>query len=187
MRKSGFNILVFCLFTYVEFAQTGKQQVIPKDTSFTPYNAWINIKNDFPTATIVKPQLPVGVLAEKDIIYTSLPETPYGKRDLHLDLFYPDKTGSYPALILVFGGGWHSGNKCMQVPMAQKIAAKGYVTAAVEYRLSTEAIYPAAVYDIKAAIRFLRANAEKTQKNDFSNRDKFTASGKEPLQFQIKN
>lgn len=134
---------------------------IPKDTSFTPYQAWIQIKREFPQAIIVKPQLPEGVIAEKEIIYASLPDTPYGKRNLHLDLFRPDKTGRYPALILVFGGGWRSGNKSMQVPMAQKIAAKGFVTATVEYRLSPEAIYPAAVYDIKAAIRFLRANADK--------------------------
>ena len=39
-----------------------------------------------------------------------------------------------------------------------QIASYGYVTAAVEYRLSPEALYPAAIYDIKAAIRFLRAN-----------------------------
>jgi len=49
----------------------------------------------------------------------------------------------------------------MQVPLAQQIAVKGYVTACVEYRLSPEALYPAAVYDIKAAVRFLRANAKK--------------------------
>ena len=48
----------------------------------------------------------------------------------------------------------------MQEPMAQQIANHGYVTATVEYRLSPEAIYPAAVYDLKAAIRFLRANAK---------------------------
>lgn len=45
--------------------------------------------------------------------------------------------------------------------MAQQIAAKGYVTVAVEYRLSLETTYPAAVYDIKASIRWLRANAAK--------------------------
>jgi pectinesterase len=49
----------------------------------------------------------------------------------------------------------------MQIPLAQQIAAHGYVTAVVEYRLSPEALYPAAVYDIKAAIRFLRSRAAK--------------------------
>jgi PelA/Pel-15E family pectate lyase len=136
-------------------------QVIPRDTSFTPYQAWIKIKKEFPQAQIVKPSLPVGVVADMNIIYATLSETPYGKRDLHFDLFRPEKSGKYPALLLVHGGGWRSGNKSMQVPMAQQIAAKGYVTASVEYRLSPEALYPAAVHDIKAAIRFLRANASK--------------------------
>lgn len=45
--------------------------------------------------------------------------------------------------------------------LALQIAVHGYVTACVEYRLSPEALYPAAVYDIKAAIRFLRTNANK--------------------------
>lgn len=43
--------------------------------------------------------------------------------------------------------------------MAQQLAGKGYVAAAVEYRLSPEAIFPAAVYDLKAAVRWLRAHA----------------------------
>jgi len=64
-------------------------------------------------------------------------------------------------VILIFGGGWKSGDKSQSVPMAMQIASAGYVTVAVEYRLSLEAKYPAAVHDIKAAIRWLRANARK--------------------------
>ena len=150
-----------CLISQGISAQGESDQTFPRDTSFTPYQAWIKIKKEFPEAIIVKPQLPEGVIAENNIIYTTLSETPYGKRELHLDLFRPKKSGKYPALLLIHGGGWRSGNKTMQVPMAQQISTKGYVTASVEYRLSPEALYPAAIYDIKAAIRFLRANAVK--------------------------
>jgi acetyl esterase/lipase len=76
-------------------------------------------------------------------------------------LFRPAKTGKYPLLIMIHGGGWRSGDRKMQVPMAQRIASNGFVTAVVEYQLSPEAKYPAAVYNIKAAIRWLRANADK--------------------------
>ncbi|WP_321288889.1 alpha/beta hydrolase [uncultured Sunxiuqinia sp.] len=134
---------------------------IPKDTAYTPYSAWVKIKKDYPNVTRVYPDLPDGVKAENNIVYVTLPDTPYGKRDLHMDVFRPGKCEEYPALVMVFGGGWRTGSKEAQVPMAQKIAAQGYVTAAIEYRLSPEALYPAAVYDIKAAIRFLRANADK--------------------------
>lgn len=158
--KISFSILLF-LVSHHLFAQLMEPKSIPRDTSFTPYQAWIKIIKDFPEARIVKSQLPEGVMAENNLVYTTLPDTPFGNRELHLDLFRPGKTGKYPALILIHGGGWRSGNKSMQAPMAQQIAVHGYVTAVVEYRLSPEALYPAAVYNIKAAIRFLRANAQK--------------------------
>ncbi|HBL77379.1 MAG: hypothetical protein A2W90_21590 [Bacteroidetes bacterium GWF2_42_66] len=142
-------------------AQGNERQAIPRDTTFTSYLAWVKIKKDYPQTRIVKPYLPKNVKAKYNIVYASLPNTTYGKRDLHLDLFQPKTKGRYPALLLIHGGGWRSGNRTMQIPMAQQIAAKGYVTAAVEYRLSPEALYPAAIFDIKAAIRYLRANAKK--------------------------
>lgn len=156
-----FALSVLILFSGELFSQPENEIVVPRDTSFTPYSAWVNMKKDFPDARIVKPQLPAGVQSESDVVYATLPNTPYGKRELHLDLFRPDKPGKYPVLLLIHGGGWRSGNKSMDIPLAQQIAAKGYVTAAVEHRLSPEALYPAAVYDIKAAVRFLRVNARK--------------------------
>ena len=161
MKRISLIVLAFCLIGLVSNAQLVTINGIPRDTSFTPYMAWVKLKKEFPQAQIVRASLPLGVLAEKDIVYASLPESPLGKRDLHLDLFRPEKPGKYPVLLLVHGGGWRSGNKSMDIPLAQQIAAKGYVTAAVEHRLSPEALYPAAVYDIKAAVRFLRANAKK--------------------------
>jgi acetyl esterase/lipase len=160
-----FFVLVFLLFLGCPalMAQNESIQPIPRDTSFTPYSAWMKIKKEFPQAQIVRPVLPSGVVEQRDIVYATLPETAYGKRELHLDLFRPAKPGVYPVLLLVHGGGWRSGNKSMDIPLAQQIAAKGYVTAAIEYRLSMEALYPAAVYDIKAAVRYLRANAKKYQ------------------------
>ena len=166
--KRTFNVLIVMLVLTLYgsgtvYAQSQDQKIIPRDTSFTPYMAWVQRKNNYPEAKIVKPQLPEGVCAENNIVYATLSNTPYGKRDLHLDLFHPSESnkGPFPALILIHGGGWRSGNKLMQVPIAQQIATRGYVTASVEYRLSPEALYPAAVNDIKAAIRFLRENAKK--------------------------
>jgi len=134
---------------------------IPRDTTYSIARVYRQIKKDYPYAIPVQDNLPAGVVAFRDIVYATLPETPYGKRDLHVDLFCPEKAGKYPVLILIHGGGWRAGEKSMEVPMAQMIAAKGFVTIAVEYQLSLEAKYPAAVHNIKAAIRWLRANAEK--------------------------
>ena len=156
-----FLLLLFALSSTSVWSQNVDLKPIPKDTSYTPYQTWMKIRKEFPQATIVKAQLPQGVSAEYNIVYATLSETPYGKRELHLDLFKPEKAGNFPVLLMIHGGGWRSGNRTMQIPMAQQIASKGYVTAAVEYRLSPEALYPAAVHDIKAAVRYLRANAAK--------------------------
>ena len=63
--------------------------------------------------------------------------------------------------MFVHGGGWRSGDKRMHAAMLEKLAAEGFVCISPEYRLSTEALYPAAVHDIKSAIRWTRARAKK--------------------------
>lgn len=114
-------------------------------------------------AVIAKDSLPASVRAERNLVYASLPHTPYGKRNLHADIFRPKKAGRFPAVIMIHGGGWRSGTRSMQVPMAEMLAAKGFVTITAEYQLSLEAGFPAAVYNIKAAIRWLRLHGEKYQ------------------------
>jgi pectinesterase len=134
-------------------------QLIPRDSSYNITSSYNSIKNKFPYASPAVDKLPAGVQADRELVYATLPNTPFGKRELHLDVFRPAKKGKYPALIMVHGGGWRSGNKSMQVPMAEMIAARGFVTIPVEYQLSLEAGYPAAIHNIKAAIRWVRANA----------------------------
>ena len=156
-------LLLALLFAWAGclFAQQTDQKQVPRDTTFTPYLTWIKLEKEFPDARIAVARLPENVVAAYGIVYASLSETPFGKRDLHLDIFRPKKKGYYPALLVVQGGGWRSGDRTMENPMALEIASHGYVTATAEYRLSPEALYPAAVYDLKAALRFLRANAKK--------------------------
>jgi acetyl esterase/lipase len=79
-----------------------------------------------------------------------------GDHSLKLDLHRPALTEA-PLVVYVHGGAWRSGSKA-NVPVADLIA-HGFAIASVDYRLSTEARFPAQVHDIKAAIRFLRAKA----------------------------
>jgi acetyl esterase/lipase len=128
-----------------------------RDTSFTVHSAALSIARQFPNARLVEPSMPKNVEAMLDVPYAW-----YGQRTLRLDLFRPtDARGGRPAIIMIHGGGWRSGDKSMQVPMAQRLASRGFVCATIEYRLSGEALYPAALYDVKAAIRWMRANGEK--------------------------
>lgn len=79
-----------------------------------------------------------------------------GELSLKLDLHRP-QGGKPPLIVYVHGGGWRAGSK-EDVPIVD-LYDKGYAIASVNYRLSTQALFPAQVHDIKAAIRFLRGNA----------------------------
>lgn len=147
------------LFLIISVSLKAFAQSFPVDSSYTTERAWKNISRNHPYAKIVPAVVSGKVKAEYNLIYATLPSTPYGKRDLHLDVFRPKQKGTYPVLVMVHGGGWRSGNKTMEHAMAIRMAENGYVAIPVEYRLSLEASYPQAVYDIKAAIRWIKVNA----------------------------
>ena len=86
-------------------------------------------------------------------------------RALHLDAFYKSSNKALPAVVLIHGGGWKSGNKNQMHLMAQEIASKGYSCFSVEYRLSPEAKYPSAIFDVKNAIKYIKKNANKFNVN----------------------
>lgn len=73
-----------------------------------------------------------------------------------LDLYKPrDLTGKAPAIVFIHGGGWEGGDK-RPMPLAQEAARRGYVAISINYRLSGQAPFPAAVEDCRAAVRWLR-------------------------------
>jgi PelA/Pel-15E family pectate lyase len=126
------------------------------DTSFTTWSAWQKILREFPEARPAEVPVSPAVQENENIVYTA-----YGYRHLSLDLFVPagNDNGPFPGVIIIHGGGWRSGSRQMEIPMARTLAAHGYAAAVVEYRLSGEAKYPAGVHDLKAAIRWMRAHA----------------------------
>jgi pectinesterase len=134
-----------------------------RDTSYNTASAFISIKKVFPDAQLVD-NLPLpGVVFQPNIEYGRI-----GNRALLLDIFSTEtkkstSTRSRPAIVLIHGGGWRTGSRQQHHPMAQRLAAARYVVVTPEYRLSTEALYPAAVHDLKTAIRWLRANAKQYQ------------------------
>ncbi|MDA7887368.1 alpha/beta fold hydrolase [bacterium] len=84
----------------------------------------------------------------------------YGDRTLEMDIYRPREAwGTLPAIVCIHGGGWAKGNRIHHRNVAQALAERGFVTATISYRLSGEAPFPAAIQDCKAAVRFLRANA----------------------------
>jgi acetyl esterase/lipase len=103
------------------------------------------------------PQLPEKVEAQRDIEYGK-----GGEKPLLLDLYKPKEMKKpAPGLIFVHGGSWSRGDRKVYGYYCQHFAEKGYVAATIEYRLSGEAPFPAAIQDVKCAIRWMRANAAK--------------------------
>jgi len=97
---------------------------------------------------------PPGVEVLRDLVYGT-----GGGRDLRLDLYLPEEAPRpMPLIVWVHGGGWRGGSKGRT--RAAGMTARGYAVASVEYRLSGEAVFPAQIHDVKAAVRWLRANAE---------------------------
>lgn len=98
---------------------------------------------------------PRDATVHRDLVYAKP-----GGRPLHLDLVLPAKPkGPVPLVIWVHGGAWLAGNK-NSVP-GNDLVQNGFAVASVQYRLSGQAIFPAAIQDVKAAVRWLRANAKK--------------------------
>lgn len=153
IKKTVLILTIFISTFQLAIAQEG----YPRDTSYSIRSAFLKIKKNYPDVIPIEPKRQKGVVEVYNVAYKNV------GRDLTLDIFYPkkkSKKGS-PGVLLIFGGGWSSGEKANQVPMAQKLAAAGYVAVVPEYRLSLEIAYPAGVHDLKAAIRWMRANADK--------------------------
>ena len=86
--------------------------------------------------------------------------------DQVLDVFLPEKEGVWPAVVFVHGGGWNFGGRREEcISSVFKIVSQGYAVATVDYRLVPDALYPEQIYDVKAAIRYLRAHAAELQVN----------------------
>ncbi len=88
----------------------------------------------------------------------------YARRDaleLGLDLYLPEKgTHPFPAILFLHGGGWSAGDRTAIEPVALAQVSRGYALAAIDYRLSHTAIWPAQLHDVRAAMRWLRSNAQ---------------------------
>jgi acetyl esterase/lipase len=103
--------------------------------------------------------VPAGVEFEKNIEYSNPDD-----QHLQLNMARPkDGAGPFPAVICIHGGGFRAGTRESFNGLCLQLAERGYVALTVSYRLAPKYQFPAAVYDVKAAVRWMRANAEKYQ------------------------
>jgi acetyl esterase/lipase len=102
------------------------------------------------------PDVPAEVSVHRGLVFRTV-----GDRNLELDLFTPGKaTERVPAVVLIHGGCWMAGARQDMEFYGVALARLGYATATVDYRLSEEAPYPAAVDDCRAAMQWLKDNGD---------------------------
>jgi len=103
-----------------------------------------------------RPQpIPSGVKVEENITFAKV-----GPREIRLDLYRPEHpAGKLPTVVWIFGGAWAAHARDVQSATGAFLATHGYAVASIDYRVSSEALWPAQIQDCKAAVRWLRANA----------------------------
>ena len=154
MKAIANFLIYFVLATASMYAQ--------KKEDYKPYtieNTYQKLKKYYPDITPIKLLVSDKIKYKEDIVYK---KTHTSK--LKLDVYIPkadNKNVTFPAVLLIHGGGWLTGSKENERVMAQHLALHGYVGISVAYRLGFEATYPAGVNDLKDAIRWMRKHAKK--------------------------
>lgn len=97
-----------------------------------------------------------NILVENEIEYAN-PDNQH----LKLNMARPKGKGPFPAIVCIHGGGFRAGTRQGYDGLIKQFAQRGYVAVTVSYRLAPKYKFPAAVHDVKAAVRWLRANAKK--------------------------
>lgn len=87
-----------------------------------------------------------------------------GNRRQQLDVYSPSRSvaakAKLPVYLWIHGGGWRSGSKEAIHKVEAVITSGKYIVVSVNYRLTDEAIWPAQIHDVKAALRYVRAHAK---------------------------
>ena len=96
-----------------------------------------------------------------DVVYAQVPTFEKPNQLLQTDLLIPQVEKKLPAVIFVTGGGLISANRARMPQLRMHLAEKNFVVASINYRTAPNAKFPQPIEDVKSAIRFLKANAQK--------------------------
>lgn len=155
MKKVIMLLITVLAFLFTKAQNTAWRTGV-RDTSFSNSLDFRKTLKSFPFIKLVGEQPNEHVMEKRNLTYHKI-----GTRELKIDAFLPKQNKKSPAVLIVHGGGWRSGDRSQHIPLAQQLAVNGMASFTVEYRLSTEALYPAAVLDLKTAIIWLKSNAKK--------------------------
>lgn len=117
-----------------------------------------------PLAKVITPKK-IDYEAEGLVQCEGVTYSTYNGREYKMDIVYPKGAeGGLPTVVWVHGGGWSDEKltrKYLPSVELAELSGRGYTTVSIDYRLSQDAPFPAQIEDCKAAVRFLRANAQK--------------------------
>lgn len=148
----------FIIFFLNQFELNSQRLItnFPVDTSFTIYSAFQKAVTQFPNISLAKIYESDEIEIIENLVYNTI-----GQRELHLDIFKRKNLNeNLPLILIIHGGGWKSGNKSMEHSTASHLAKYGFITAAIEYRLSPEALFPASIIDLKNSLVWLKRNSK---------------------------
>ncbi len=165
-----FQNIVFLFLIMFLNVQCHSQEKEPEFAPYTIETTYQKLKKHYPFIISIQPIVSHKIKSLENVVYKTI-----GNKQLEADVYIPIEKSikTYPAVLLIHGGGWLTGSKENQRVMAQHLALNGYVAITASYQLGLDAPYPAAVNDLKDAIRWMRKNAEKYHINP----DKIAALG----------
>jgi acetyl esterase/lipase len=101
-----------------------------------------------------------GIPNKAAVRYT--PHIPFAQPDgvpLSLDIYRPPQVGRYPAIVMIYGGAWHSGSPTQNAKFSRYMASRGYVVWAIAYRLAPRYPFPDQIEDVQSALTFIQQHA----------------------------
>jgi len=116
----------------------------PQSASYAPFNG-LNFVRGFPQRAV------------RHLERTQF-ATPEGN-PLFLEVYQPTAPGLYPAVVMLYGGGWSRGDSSENEAFGRFLAARGYVVVALEYRLTPDYRFPAQLADVRAGLAYVRQRA----------------------------
>ena len=99
----------------------------------------------------------IGLIS--NVVYGQGPSRGYANVPLQMDILQPKTQVKKPAILFVTGGGFINANKDNGIQLRMHLAEHGYVVGSINYRVAPTAKFPEPLEDVKAAIRYLKANA----------------------------
>jgi acetyl esterase/lipase len=113
----------------------------------------------FVALTLVLPAAGAFAKDYEVVIRPNLEFVEHGGTNLAGDLYLPKGLDKAPVVIAAHGGGWQAGSRAAYKYWGPFLARNGFALLSIDYRLGKAGAYPGSVYDLKAAIQFVRAKA----------------------------